>query len=354
MGISRLSLWESAGVNISILEPLIIAAYEHQAEREWHQHAAPHGELWFTSFHASQFPGTDPYACGRAAVYGLMGLPDPAPREPRLTAMFNLGSNLEHDWVRRLRAVGQLLSKSPAVGDATQTTFGDREHWLTGASDAIVLPPGWRKAHCGEIKTTSHQKVLAMLEDRSDTPFSHDKYVRQLKTYIGLAHEAPFQPTVTVCSTAWAVTSQIFASSSAPRWCPVHASIECETLTFTVDPPDDGTLIYSSREEPLTTVSYYITLDEEHMAVGRARLAQWRDHFLAGTIPPHPREEEKSKWSAVPCKYCGLKKPCKADYQAGITELAKSHHITAAREIHPQYSYDENRATVLKRWMRDA
>lgn len=655
-GMSRLALWAELS-GISVVEPLLLSAYELEEQRLWREEqAAPHGDPWFSSFHASQFPGTDPYACGRALVYGLMGLPDPEPIAPRLRAWFDVGSNLEHDWVRRFASSGVLLSKSPAVGDAFQTNFADREHWLTGASDAIVLPPFWRKGHCVEVKTTclpgdtlvavadgrnavslrtlaqegrdvdvyasdngqtvvrtmrnihltrrqasllrinlddgshlrctpdhrlmlldgtyrradelvpgvslmrfdsrlakpgndknlrrqvwlgprgalrngnrggrwrwqykwsgerlfdgysyarsngmvvdhkdgnplndrysnlqlvtrsehglkhwatddaraersvafsqywasltdneramhgakaaatrdqeatnqtmrdtyarlgsewrserarkawetrrsrqrtpvnhcvisiepagvedtycgtvgsvgnfavvtsgddpihsdlsgiivsnSHEKVIAMLQDREQTPASHEKYIRQVNTYIGLSHEAPFTPTVTVCRQSWAIMREIVEGSPI-RWCPVHETLDCDSQTLTLDPPDDGTLIYSSREEPLTTVSYYFSLDEEHMTVGRERLAEFRDAFLAGTIPQHPREGDRAMWSIGQCKYCALKKPCKADYQTKITKLADSNHIEAATKIRPNYSYETMRAAVLRRW----
>lgn len=349
MGLSRLALWaEIAGV--SVVEPLLLSAYELESEREWREgQAAPHGEPWFSSFHSSQFPGADPYACGRAAVYGLMGLPDPEPISPPLRAMFNLGTNLEHDWVRRFALAGTLLSKSPAVGDSFQTNFVDREHWLTGASDAIVLPPFWRKSHCVEVKTTSHEKVIAMRQDRDMTPYSHAKYIRQLKTYISLANEAPFTPTVTLCKDSWAITREIVEGSPL-RWCPVHEALGCESVQITLEPPDDGTLIYSSREEPLTTVSYYFSIDDEHMAIGREKLEHWRDDFIAGRIPAHPQEGERSLWSVHQCKYCALKKPCKMDYQAKVTDLAQSNHIEFAKTIRPTYDFGVMRAAVLRRW----
>lgn len=349
-GLSRLGLWaEIAGV--SVVEPILLRAYEREEERIWRGgEESPHGSPWYTSFHASQFPGDEPYACARAAVYGLMGLPNAVPFVPRVRAMFDLGKNLELDWVRRFASEGTLLSADQTAGEQFQTGFADRKHWLTGASDVIILPPFWNKSHCIEIKTTSHEKVMAMRDNLQATPNQHSKYTRQLKTYISLAHEQPFAPTVHVCESSWAVTKEIVPGSPL-RWCPVHEGIDCTVARITLDPPDDGTLIYSSREEPLTTASYYFSLDEEMMAAGRKRLAAYRDAFLAGELPLHPRDKEKAKWSIEPCKWCDYKKlGCKADFTGKVTKLADSNVIAGAKEIRPDYSYEEARANVLARW----
>jgi hypothetical protein len=277
-----------------------------------------------------------------------MDLPDDKPREPFLSTLFDYGSDLEHHWVRRLHAEGVLLSKSPAVGDDYQTVFLDSEHWLSGASDAIILPPFWRKSHCCEVKTTGADKISAMKANRDDTPFSHQKYLRQLKTYIALTHEQPFAPEVTLCKDSWAITREF---PMGMRFCPVHRSFECEVVGLRLAPPDDGTLIYSSRDDPLTTVSYYVEYDPEFMAAGRARLAEWRGYYERGEIPPHPLEGQSKKWNVSPCRFCGMKaKACKPDYTGKVTSLAESHGVEHAEHVRGHYDYDAQRASVLDRW----
>lgn len=347
-GLSRLGLWSEIAA-ISVVEPILIAAYERESIRDQIKEASPHGHPWFTSFHASAFPGDNPVDCARAAVYGLMGLPSNDLIEPKLRAWFELGTNLEHAWVRHFAADGVLLSKDVTAGDDYQTSFADPEYWLTGASDAIILPAFWRKGHCVEVKTTSHEKVMAMRDNPVATPKQHGKYVRQLKTYISLANEAPFTPEIVVCSESWAITKGLPIGDL--RWCPVHESVTCATEEVALEPPDDGTLIYSSREEPLTTASYYINLDEEHMIAGRARLAEYRQAFIDGVIPAHPRETESKKWSVEPCQWCSLKSAgCKKDYTDKVTDLAASNLIATAMKIDPNYSYETARAQVLGRW----
>jgi hypothetical protein len=267
--------------------------------------------------------------------------------------MFELGSNLEHSWVTRLNAYGSLLSADVTGDDDFQTGFTDEEHWLTGACDAIVLPPKSHKAHVVEVKTTSHEKVCKMIEDGT-VPKQHAKYIRQLKTYIGLAHELPFSPVVSVCKVSGLRTTY---GSCPARMLPTdrpHASLhagECEEEVITVIPPDDGTLIYSSREEPLKTASFVVRYSPEFMSAGRAKLAAWRDAFVAEEIPDHPLAHAKAKWSVDPCQWCALKKDiCKPDYQQKITSLRDSNLIPWSAEQRPDYDYDEKRAAVLRRW----
>lgn len=359
MGLSRIELWGHLGLEVKIVEPMLIEAYTLEAEREWRGAGddSPHGARWHTSFHASAFPGEDPVACGRASVYTLMDLPKEKPFEPKTLAVFDVGTDLEHNWVRRFHSRGQLLTKSPAIGDAYQDVFIDDEHWLTGAADAIVLPPFWTRSHNVEIKTTSHEKVMAMRDNPENTPYSHAKYLRQIKTYIGLAYEQKFSPTVTLCKDSWAVTRSGKLGDmvmDSLRWCPVHHSFDCETVTITLEPPNDGTLIYSSREEPLLTASYYVPLDTEHMRVGREKLALWRDQYLRDEIPAHPHEGQRAKWTVSPCKYCDFKRQCKADYTAKTEKVSESAWIEKAKEIRPQYDFDASRARVLARWKAKA
>jgi hypothetical protein len=328
-----------------VISSLIISAYERELEQEWREgEKAPHGAPWFTSMHASQFPGDDE-ACGRYAVYSLLDPPKPAPFKPFLKAWFDLGLNLEHDWVRRLRSYGALLSADVTAEDSYQTGFVDEEHWLTGSTDAVVLPRGWHKAHLAEVKTTSHEKVLQLRSATPMYPLAHAKYVRQLKAYIGLAHEMPFTPTVTICDESGALISE-----RDGHVCPMHGK-GCSRHTEKLQPPDDGTLIYSSREEPLTTASFRVFYDPEFMRAGRKRLAEWRDYYLRGEIPPHPYESKPKKWTGPLCERCDLKsRVCKPDYQDKVERLQESNLIAFAKEIRPEWEYIEKRAQTLFRW----
>jgi len=344
MGLSRAALWALLADAGPVVAPILMSAYELELEREWREEVqAPHGQPWFTSFHASSFPGDSDEVCGRRLVYGLLDPPAPGPRKPFLQAWFEHGSNLEHDWIKHFTSYGVLLTANVTADDDIQTGFEDEEHWLTGSCDAIILPRGWSKSHVVEVKTTSHEKVLAMLADTPSFPRDHGKYLRQLKTYIGLAHELPFAPTVNICDESGAIVP--FGCD-----CPIHRK-QCAFTTTTLLPPDDGTLIYSSREESLTVASFRAQYDRIHMERGRERLAEWRDYFLRDEIPPHPCEGRAKKWTSTTCQYCPLKAAfCKADYTGNVTKLSESGISDYAQAIRPDWNLDEKRAAVLQRW----
>lgn len=359
MGISRSDLWrlvkEAPG---PVVPPMLMAAYELELHREWSKgDRSPHGHAWHTSFHASEFPGQNKIACGRLAVYNLLDPPSEKPHPPFLQAWFDLGSNLEHDWVRRLNAAGVLLSADVTAGAAHQTGFRDDEHWFTGSSDAIVLVPERMQGHCVEVKTTSHEKVLKMLNS-GEVPKQHGKYLRQLGAYIGLAHEAPFSPEVVLCQKSMRLCSPIDGAWVCPcRRLPTDRPSdlthdgECAPASYTVRPPDDGTLIYSSREEPLTVASFNVAYDPAFMSEGRAKLAAWKQAFLEGKIPEHPHEHAKAKWSVDPCQYCPLKaEVCKLDYSQKVTDLRRSNLIGFATRLRPGWNYNSVRSAVLQRW----
>jgi hypothetical protein len=346
MPLSRLQLWQLLEEYEPVVSKLLLDCYQHEGYWQWKNGGqGPHEQHWHTGFHASNFPGEDPLACGRFAVYGLLDPPRAGMIKPFLRAWFDLGTNLEHDWVRRFASYGTLLSANVARGDQYQTTFEDEDCWLTGSCDAIVLPRGWHKGHVVEIKTTSHQKVLEMLARDPKFPKDHGKYIRQLKTYIGLAHELPYAPTVNLCDESGAIVPMA-------QPCPHHGQ-QCAFTTTTLLPPDDGELIYSSREEPLTVVSFHVAYDPEHMRAGRERLAQWREYFQQNKIPPHPLEKQRAKWTVAPCQYCEMKPFCKLDYQQGVEDLEKSNLIEFASKIRPDYDFEAKRSAVLFRWLAD-
>ncbi len=346
MPLSRTALWAILEGAKPVVEPLLVAAYEAELEAEWRggDHS-PHGQPWHTSLHASQFPGDSDDICGRKTVYELLDPPSPEPRKPFLQAMFDLGLNLEHDWVRRFASYGALVSADVTGDDDYQTGFVDEEHWLTGSCDAIVLPRGWKKSHVCEIKTTSHEKILAMKSQTPTYPFSHGKYLRQLKTYICLAHDLPYTPAVNLCDDSGAIISP-----RTDRICPDHHK-RCAHHVEILLPPDDGTLIYSSREEPLNTVSFHVQYDPAFFAAGLEQLAQWRDYFLRGEIPPHPAQGRSKKWTSKWCDRCEIKgKICKIDYNNNAKTFSESVLEEYAQTIRPEYNLEQKQRAVLFRW----
>jgi hypothetical protein len=335
-------------MDFSIIEPMLQTAYERESDKDWRRVS----RRLPTSFYISNFPGDEPLACGRAAVYQLMGIPNEKPIDIHAVRWMDAGKDLETQFVRRLAAEGMLLSNDETAGEQ-QTKFGDSEVWSSGAVDAIVLPFGWTQPLCVEIKNTSREKMVAMRSDRErGTPYSHQKYLRQLKTYVGYAHEQKFAPKVTVCTESWAVTRETVMGL---RWCPRHHSLDCEVKEIQLSPPDGGELIYASRDPErgnhLDTIAYYVGYDGDFLEAGRKKLGQWRDFFERGEMPPHIHAGEKKKWSVDPCRFCNVKKnACKLDETAKVTQLADSHAFEFARELSPAYDYEDARAAVFARW----
>lgn len=310
MGITRAALFAKLGV-IRVIEPMTLQAYEDHEREIWEKDLenSPHGEAWHTSFHASRFPGDDPMACGRAAVYGLMNIPSPTPISPYLRALGDAGKDIEKQIVTRWKRAGVLLS---ADADAeVQTGFVDEEVWLTGNTDAVLLLPGWRRPHVVDVKTKKDTYVDDMKIGSRDADAAHR---RQILTYIGLAHER-----------------------SAEMW-------------PGFDPVQDGSLYYVSRDNPRNTFEFFYTYDKEFMTQGRHKLRAWKQAFLEGELPPRPQHW---KWSESPCQWCPLKKHvCKPDFKARITRLEDSAALEFATSIRPTYSYDDTRAAVIGRWER--
>src|ERR1039457_5958081 len=342
---SRAAMWGVLG-NLTVVEPLLLSAYENEERDIWktNQGNSPHGKPWYTSLHASNFPGDDSSVCGRAQVYELTNPEPEKPLEPKIRVLFDQGTDIEHMFVKRLSNCGVLLSADVTGDDKYQTGFEDPDCWLTGSPDAIILPPFWTKSHVIDVKSTGHEKVLAIIADPEATIFSHKKYLRQLKTYIYEANKK-FSPTVITCG-----VSGLLIKNGNDK-CAVKHSGNCQPKILKVEPPDDGTLFYCSREEPLLTASYYVTNDPHMIEAGKGNLKEWKQDYIDNRLPEHVREGESSKWSVGACQWCKHKKPyCKQDYKDKVKELNKSALIEFSKSVWPDYDYDKTRQEVLNRW----
>jgi hypothetical protein len=331
--------------NITPVESTLLAAYENEEEKIWQKELGENpSKKGHTSFNFSKFPGDDLTVCGRAQVYNLLHPPSDKPLDPKTRALFDCGTVIEHMFVKRWANLGVLLSADVTGDDEFQTYFENKEVWLTGSPDAILLPPFYTKSHVCEVKSTSHEKVLAMREDPKNTIYSHSKYIRQLQAYISEANKK-FSPTVITCE-----KSGLLIKNGEDRCASFHDG-RCVPKVLKVEPPDDGTLFYSSREEPLLTASYYITKDDNIFEAGRARVKSWKEQFIEGILPEHVREGESSKWSIGECKYCEHKAPyCKIDHKNKVKSLKDSELINFSQKIRPSYNYQEARAAVFNRW----
>jgi hypothetical protein len=344
--LTRTELLARAGV-LKIVDPMIDEAYDlYEAKEDDEAHSSGFG--WSTAFHASQFPGDDPMACGRHSLYELMGIPNVDPVDRRGRMFMDSGKNLELELVRRFGNAGWLLSADQTGADEFQTNFKDEHTWLSGSPDLLVIPHGWNRAHVVEVKGKgqrrppkyrSHIDPLAEMRALREEPTP--KHIKQLGAYIGLANREFHKrvPRVTLCKHTWSIASN--------GLCRIHASDEC-LITIEMQPVVDGTLIYFALDDPTVSFERFYSLNRKSFEEGRARLHEWRENFLNDVLPAR---NPKWGWSKEPCKWCPYKKhACKPDDKADVATLSESHAVTMAKEINPNYDYQKQRDKVLGRW----
>lgn len=341
--ISRTQLFVQAGV-IKIVEPLTDKVYKEIEKRTWLEdlESSPHGELWHTSFHASSFPGDDPHACGRKAVYGLMNVPALDPTTRFLRSVADAGKAIENELVQRWHYAGLLLSAPPDA--EVQTGFKDKDHWLTGNCDAVILPYRWTRPHVVEVKSKADDKVNAM---RELTRKWDAKHRNQCLTYIGLLNETHPWTEALVCQYTWRL-------ADASGMCRIHGDGLC-IKKINLDRCIDGTIFYVSRDNPSNTHEFSFSYDPGFMDKGRERLLQWREDFRRDILPDRPRKENGNLvgWSEEPCKYCPMKKHvCKPDWQnEKLTDVTESQAIGFTSNLRRNYNYEKTKQTVIDRWL---
>lgn len=302
---------------VRTLEPMIQRAYrdvEAQRVRD-DSGSSPHGAHWHTSFHASQFPGDDPKACGRQAQYRLMNFPrDPFSRRSRV--LMAQGKAIEEDLVQTFFEDGQLLSAAPTAEH--QTGFEYPEAWLTGSVDCVLRPHNWNRPVPVEIKTKDRETVLEMQAGRGPD----EGHVFQLKVQLALV--------------------RIFQGQLWPG----------------LDPLTHGYIYYVARgdkkgEREVITAEFRVDYDQRFFDMGVARLQEWKaafeqDILIQGNAnKTHPMGW---KWSYPPCQWCDYKKACKLDFQEGVVQLSDSRGVDRARLVRPDYDADATRDRVLDRW----
>jgi hypothetical protein len=237
-----------------------------------------------------------------------MGIPNSKPIDPYGRAIMDAGLDIEDRVVSRFHRAGLLLS-SPTGNE--QTNFSLKDYWLTGHTDAIILPPGWNSPHPLEVKTKADDKVDEMR--RGARSYDEPHYL-QLMCYMLL--------------------TRIF-----------HTALGFDKLGL--DLCTDGTIFYCSRDSPLKTAEFTIQYDEECVNKGLEKLNEWKQAFLEEKLPERPKSWY---WTLDPCRYCELKKPCKEDDKYNIHNLKLSHTIPFAKSVLSDYDYDKMRQEVLDRW----
>lgn len=327
---------------LRVAEPSIDWAYMVALEERWRLQLddSPHGRPWHTSFHASSFPGDDPQACGRFAMYGLMDIPKGGPTDRWLHGTAEAGKSIELSIVRAVRDAG-LLVQSGQEGRSTdpeardehgepmpQIGFEDPDHWLTGSVDMPWMPHGHNTPLITEIKTKHEDKIREMALGQRQYDAKHR---RQLLCSLGLAHEHP----------------EAFLHPVTGK--PLPAA-------------QDGVLYYHPRDTPwpgpIETFEFYFQYDPGFMEEGRAKLAEWKMSFLDDELPQKVAHKNRLshpngpgwRWSEGACKYCNLKKICRSDYEDGTTSLSESAAVAVATFQRPGYSHRAKRSAVLRSW----
>lgn len=288
----------------AILEAQYAAEEEAKLRREIDENMR--SGTFHQSFHASSFP-LDPESCARKALYSMMAIPADQATSRYGRAIMESGEFIEDQVVRRFKAAGVLLSENE--GNGRQTNFRHKGYWLTGFVDSIIKLDG--RAHVVEIKSKKHEHVEQMRNGERKWDPAHRAQAMTYTWFTRMAHE--------------------------------HLGFD----KLGIEPCSSATILYVSRDAPGYTAEFWIDFDEAEFQEGLDRLAQWRDWYVSKILPPRA---EGLYWTKPPCQYCDFKKVCKEDDKAGVSALAKSAAIGAAKEIVPGYDFNRVWKEVLSSW----
>jgi hypothetical protein len=342
---------------------LLIDAFEESETWRWRLNSdnSPHEGAWHESFHASSFPGDDPLACPRKALYTLMDFASQEPFSGRTRQFFGLGKAGELVIVDSLARAGVLISADQNEAYKTiQTGFTEPEHWLTGNADALALPKGTASPVPLEIKFKRHAKFTEIKQGLTPPP---PENVRQIKTYTaGMhLHLHKILPTVLVCGKTGMVATGVTSGV-----CRMHGTWTC-LKEIQLSPIQQGALVYCSFDEPDINQAkvFPIEVDLDFYYAGLAKLKLWRQWFEKDELPSlaptyngnrgHPHGgQEGWGWSKDPCRYCDHKPICQLDHRAGVTQLTQSHGVRHTKDVRAPvghtYDPEETRQAVFDRW----
>ena len=369
MGLSRGEFYSRIGM-LREVEPLTAAAYRfsEQLESELPDKGHDRDAPWHVSFHGSSFPGDNPRACPRKAIYTMADLPRGKFSRAGRQRM-DAGKDLERQLVRRWWQAGMLLSAPPDA--EKQTQFEDPEHMLTCTVDAILAKPRSMRPFVAEVKNIDCDTLDEMLRLIRGP---HEDYVRQVKCEIGMAHEYGSWD-VLRCVNSGRLAIKIgladvemngHRASVGTRevmMCPEHGGDKCLEVQ-TLPPVQHGYLYYASRNDPDITREFYFEYDPEFMRRGREQLKMWRRYWDEGLLPQTEFEGKHPfgwNWTTddSPCKWCGYGPQgsyvCREDFQTTVKtgelmRLEDSLAIEEAAETREEYNLDLVRAAVAARW----
>ena len=301
---------------IRTVEPITIKAFSQVEDEIWRgqEDNEPHGHPWHVSFHASQFPGDDPMACPRQALYQMMDFAPQSAMNRLARTTADAGKAIEISLVRAWHRAGILLSAPPE--EKVQTGFELPEVWLTGSVDSVIKPEGWNKPVPVEVKSKFQKDIDAMQVGARGPDLRH---IFQIKVQLALVR------------------------------------LRQDKLWPKLEPVTHGYIYYVSRDRPTETAEYRVDYDQRFFELGVEQLKQWRGWFLEGFLPslnPSKKHPMGWRWSYAPCQYCSFKKTCQLDHREGVTDLNGSIGIPRTQAIRPDYDPELAHRRVIKRWSK--
>ena len=317
---TRKQFFEHFGVigGAADLDEITEHAYKDLEDQIWTQglNNSPHGRPWFTSFHASAFPGAKP--CGRLALYTLLNIPRDEPSSPLLVATGGIGQAVEYQIVYRWGLQGLTIGGSQPLWDGgpmKQVRFEDDSTWLTGSGDAVLdlRKYGMDFVIPVDVKSKNHDVVLEMQQGR----LYEEKHYLQVQAYIYLCN--------------------LF-----------HRDMGWEAMGL--KPAEGGYIYYASRQNPRVAHAFFVERNDELIERGVALLQEWRQLYIENKLPPRPKEW---RWTEEPCKWCPMKRhACKPDNKEKIENLRDSKGVEWVSNFRQDYDYDKTKQEVIDRWNR--
>ena len=365
MGLTRAEFWSRIGLAREI-DPLVTASYKFGAIMRLlkSDQGEDHADPWHLSFHGSQFPGDNPHACGRLALYRMMDFT--RPMMPRwLEQVAESGKAIENSLVAKWYYAGYLVSPPSFLPNVMQEQYEDSDHWLTCTVDAVVCWPRTTEPIVCEVKS----KQADVIRDMQRLIRGPDKrHAWQIKTEIALAHEAgPLK--VQRCFNTGRFAITVRKHNGQPGYyeetvCPQHGHDRC-LRDVTLSPPTRGYLYYVSRDSPEDTFEFMFEYDPNWMRVGRSKLKRWREAFLSDTLPATNFEDKRFshpfgwQWTKdeYPCKFCDFGQICREDHRLAVERgtniaLSESAGVEDAQEVRETYDPAHARTAVESFWER--
>lgn len=305
---NRKELFERAG----ILEPSGPRLHKRTIKAYMAYEQDQLGEGFFhSSFWGGAFPAVEK-PCGRKAMYNLMNLPKTDPASPKLAGTSHQGLAAEAFVTARWAAAGMSLVQPVGTKKRSQLRLKDKTVWLSTAIDDVLdLRPDWDCATPVDVKSKA------------------DRIIDDMK--LGGTMWQPEHRAQVICYT----------------YLIRKFHVELGYAKLGLRPAEGGFIYYVSRDNPAHGIEFWVEYDEEEVDVALSLLAEWRENYIEGILPPR---DKSWRWMEQPCKWCDFKKICKEDNRNGIERLEDSVALPLALVADPQYNFGEVKEQVIKRW----